>query len=78
MNDALIEVKAATLETFEGETKQVHGGVWMPPEEYLRLSARHERSQEAVPPSNDTLLLVGVGAALLGVSLGWWLSRDDD
>jgi hypothetical protein len=77
MEDA-IEVKAATLETFEGETKQVHGGVWLPPEEYLRLSARHERSLEAVPPSNNTLLLVGVGAALLGVSLGWWLSRDDD
>lgn len=78
MEDALIEVKNATLETFEGEKKHVHGGVWMPPEEFLRLSARHERLKEAVPPSNNTLLLVGVGAALLGVSLGWWLSRDDD
>jgi hypothetical protein len=52
--------------------------VWLAPEEYLRLSARHERSREAVPPSTNTLLLVGVGAALLGVSLGWWLSREDD
>lgn len=76
MEDA-VEVKVATLETFEGETKQVEGGVWLPPSEYLRLMGKAERPAPA-PPTNNSVFLVGVGAALAGVALGWWLSRDDD
>lgn len=81
MNDdkALLEVKTGVLNTFEGEAYEVQGGVYLSPQEYLRMSAELARLKDRTVETSLAVPVVAVGAALLGLAAGFWLgSRGDD
>lgn len=76
---ALVEVKRGTLHTFEGEPREVEGGVYLSPQEYLRMTGELARLQERTVERSVALPVVAIGAALLGVAAGlWWGRRRDD
>jgi hypothetical protein len=79
MSDDILEVKSAVLHTFEGETRQVQGGVYLTPEGYLsqsnELATLRRQKRE-----DDSLRwpMVAIGAALLGLAAGYWLAQDSE
>lgn len=75
----LVEVKRGTLETFEGESHAVEGGVYLAPQEYLRMNAELSRLKERTVETSMAVPVIAIGAALLGLAAGyWWGSRGDD
>ena len=81
MAGVVVEVKAAQVSTFDGETLDVQGGAYLSPEAWLSHDAelrrlRDEKAQNEV----KSMLVPGlvVGAALVGVALGYWFARDDE
>lgn len=76
---SLLEVKTGVLNTFEGENYEVHGGVYLAPEAYLRMNSELVRLRERTVESSVALPVVAIGAALLGLAAGYLLgSRSDD
>ncbi|HEY0882232.1 MAG TPA: hypothetical protein VGD87_11905 [Archangium sp.] len=75
---SLLEVKTGVLSTFEGESYEVHGGVYLAPEEYLRLNGELQRLRERTVETSLALPVVAIGAALLGVAAGYWLGARGD
>lgn len=71
-----VEVKKATLHTWEGATLEVEGGAYLSPEEVLATSTELERlrAHRADALSNKGPAIV-LGAALLGLAFGFWLGR---
>ena len=76
MEPQVIEVESGVLHTFDGETHEVHGGVYLSPEAYLSASSEltNLRRRHAAEASSALPALV-VGTSLLGVALGFWLGR---
>ncbi len=82
MDAEAIEIRDGLVHTFDGEEKQIEGGVYLSPAGYLAqsnelatLRAYKDETQSVRWP------LVAVGAALAGVAVGFWLGtrrRDDD
>lgn len=81
MAGAVVEVKAAQVSTFDGETLEVQGGAYLSPEAWLSHDAELRRLRDEKAQSEVTSMLVPglvVGAALLGAAVGYWLARDDE
>lgn len=81
MPGAVVEVKAAQVSTFDGETLEVQGGAYLSPEAWLSHDAELRRLREAKAQSEATSLVVPTlvfGAALFGAAVGYWLARDDE
>ena len=75
----VVEVKSGTLETFEGESQQVQGGVYLSPQEYLRMNGELGRLRERTVETSMAVPVIAIAAALLGLAAGyWWGSRGDD
>lgn len=79
MEAHVLEVKSGKLETFDGESHEVHGGAYLSPEGFLATSAELDRlrahHREFHSSKGPVLLL---GAALLGLAAGFWLGRRGD
>ena len=78
MHGTVVEVKQATLSTFEGESFEVHGGAYLSPEAYLTTEAEltRLRAKQAQLEERGTLVpSLILGAALMGLAAGYWLGR---
>lgn len=76
MHSTLLEVKSGVLTTFDGETVEVQGGAWLPPEAYLTTSAELEKLRRQEAERTNTLVAgLVLGAALVGVAAGFALGR---
>ncbi len=74
MHSQLIEVSTAVVHTPDGESKEVFGGAYLPPESYLTLNAELNALRAREVSSVAPLLLA---AGLIGVGLGYWFGRRD-
>ena len=83
MDLELIEVSSGVVKTPDGESLQVEGGAYLPPDVYLRTHAELERlrQRQADAAASNALPMLLVGASVFGLALGFWLggrSEDDD
>ncbi len=74
MHTQLIEVATGVVHTPDGEAHEVVGGAYLSPEVYLTTSAELTALREREVASAIPLVL---GAALIGLTLGFWLGRRD-
>lgn len=77
-----IEIRDGVVHTFDGEAKQVAGGVYLTPSGYL-ARANELAELRAFKAETESIRwpVVVVGAALAGLAAGFWLGtrrRDDD
>ena len=75
MDLELIEVSTAVVKTPEGESLQVSGGAYLPPDVYLRTNAELERlrQKQADAAASNALPMLIVGASVFGLAIGFWL-----
>jgi len=73
-----VEVKSAVVQTWEGESVEVEGGAYLPPEAFLATSAELDRLREQQQETSNLVPALLVGAALFGLAAGYWLGRRDD
>jgi hypothetical protein len=73
-----VEVKSAVVQTWEGESVEVEGGAYLPPEAFLATSAELDRLREKQQETSNVVPVLMVGAALFGLAAGYWLGRRDD
>jgi len=73
-----VEVKSAVVQTWEGESVEVEGGAYLPPEAFLATSAELDRLREKQQETSNLVPTLMVGAALFGLAAGYWLGRRDD
>ena len=73
-----VEVKSAVVQTWEGESVEVQGGAYLPPEAFLATSAELHRLREAQHQTSNPVPALLFGAALCGLAAGYWLGRRDD
>lgn len=72
----VIEVASAVVKTYEGETLEVQGGAWLPPDAVLRttneLTRLRQRAaeQDTIP---KVVPMAFLGAGLVGFAVGYWL-----
>jgi hypothetical protein len=78
MQGPLMEVKSAVVQTYEGEQVEVYGGAYLPPETVLATSAELTRLRESKQASSSVMPSLLVGAAVMGLAVGFWLGRRDD
>ncbi|MEW5738796.1 MAG: hypothetical protein AB1938_07705 [Myxococcota bacterium] len=79
MEAHLLEVKDGVLNTFDGESHEVHGGAYLSPEGYLVTSAELERlRQHRAEHEKEKWTAIILGATLLGFAAGFWLGRRSD
>lgn len=78
----VVEVDSALVKTFDGDSIEVRGGVYLPPEALLRTTTELERLRERaalqaqVP---NAIPIVACAAGVAGLLIGYWLaSRGDD
>lgn len=76
MHDAVMEVKKATLTTWDGETVEVEGGAYLTPEAYLATHSELDRFRAKPQDAFPTALVVGAG--LLGFAVGFWIAGRDE
>jgi hypothetical protein len=74
MTQEPIEVATGVLHTPDGESLDVHGGAYLTPEVYLATHAELNALREREIASTVPLV---IGAALLGLGLGFWFGRRD-
>ncbi len=80
MHGTIVEVKDATVSTFDGEELKVQGGAYLSPEAWLSTELELERLRAKKAELEQKSLLIPTlmaGAALLGAALGYWYGRDD-
>jgi hypothetical protein len=80
MDLELIEVSTGEVKTPEGESLQIHGGAYLPPDVYLRTNAElaRLRQKQAEAAASNALPMVIVGASLVGFAVGFWLGSKSD
>lgn len=82
MDAEAMEIRDGVVHTFDGEAKQVEGGVYLSPAGYL-AQANELASLRAYKDETESIRwpVVVVGAALAGLAVGFWLGnrrREDD
>ncbi len=75
MHAQLIEVATGVVHTPDGEAHEVFGGAYLSPEVYLATNAELTSLREREIASTMPLIL---GAAVVGLTLGFLLGRRDD
>lgn len=81
MHGTVVEVKSALLQTFDGDSLEVHGGAYLSPEAYLTANAELERLRAQQAENSEKSRLVPtlvLGASLLGLAAGYWFARRSD
>jgi hypothetical protein len=71
----LIEVSSGVVQTPEGESLQVQGGAYLPPDAFLRTHAElaRLRQQQADAAASNALPMLVIGASVFGLAIGFWL-----
>ena len=74
--ESVLEVKTAVVQTFDGEPREVQGGVYLSPEAYLSTEAELQKLRERrLQESAAIIPAMLFGGALLGLAAGYWLGR---
>lgn len=73
-----LEVKKATVHTWDGEPHEVEGGAYLSPEVWLRTNGELEKLRQRHVESSALMPALVLGAGLLGLAAGYWLGRRDD
>jgi len=78
MHGTVVEVKSAVVQSFEGESFEVHGGAYLSPEAFLSTESelnRLRQKQADLEQRSHLLPSLVLAAGLLGVAAGYWLGR---